>query len=181
MVAVSENLTIKINNRATRIVNGAEIPLLFCRCDNGLPPFFSRVMDHAFTELIKRDKRYKAEAYTFVFEVLEYAQQVLKLGKEAVSEPQPNREVEQDAESNGEDEKGSRHLTGQELCQAASDYARLQYGLLAKAVLNSIGIFITDDIGEIVYNLIEIGQMRKTPTDSKEDFKNVFDIDASLV
>ncbi len=38
----------------------------------------------------------------------------------------------------------------------------------------------TDDFGEIVFNLIRIGQMRKTPSDTRVDFENVFDFDAAL-
>jgi uncharacterized repeat protein (TIGR04138 family) len=38
----------------------------------------------------------------------------------------------------------------------------------------------TSDFGEIVFNLIRIGQMRKTPSDTRVDFENVFDFDAAL-
>ena len=36
----------------------------------------------------------------------------------------------------------------------------------------------TSDIGEIVYNLIASGDLKKTPTDSRADFDNVFDFEA---
>ena len=48
-------------------------------------------------------------------------------------------------------------------------------GYLAKHVLNHWGVRSTGDFGEIVFNLIEIGQMRKTPDDRREDFDDVFD------
>jgi uncharacterized repeat protein (TIGR04138 family) len=51
---------------------------------------------------------------------------------------------------------------------------------MAKCVLNSWGIFETGDFGEIVFNLIRIGRMCKTPDDRREDFDNVFDFDADL-
>jgi uncharacterized repeat protein (TIGR04138 family) len=73
-----------------------------------------------------------------------------------------------------------RHLTGQQLCEAARVYAMRQYGYLAKTVLGSWGITRTDDIGEIVYNMIAIGQMRKTRTDRREDFNDVYDFDEAL-
>jgi uncharacterized repeat protein (TIGR04138 family) len=47
-------------------------------------------------------------------------------------------------------------------------------------VLGSWGITRTDDIGEIVYNMIAIGQMRKTRTDRREDFNDVYDFDEAL-
>ena len=51
---------------------------------------------------------------------------------------------------------------------------------MAKTVLNNWGIRSTGDIGEIVFNLIRIGQMRKTATDRREDFDDVFDFDTAL-
>ena len=74
-----------------------------------------------------------------------------------------------------------RHLTGQELCEAMRVFALEQFGMLAKCVLNSWGVKSTSDIGEIVYNLIQIGEMRKTPADRREDFDDVFDFDEGLV
>ncbi|MDR0609040.1 MAG: hypothetical protein LBG58_02930 [Planctomycetaceae bacterium] len=141
-----------------------------------------------FIELLKRDRRYKAEAYAFVYEALNYAQNILGLGQEekneSVSEEILIRAENTEAENT---ERGktteialANHITGQELCQAAREYAIIQYGFLAQTVLDSIGIRKTDDIGEIVYNLINIGQMRKTPQDSREDFNNVFDFETAF-
>jgi uncharacterized repeat protein (TIGR04138 family) len=131
-------------------------------------------MDAAFFELLRRDKRYKAEAYSFVFETLDFAQNVLKLGQDGKNEPLPP-DVQVDTAQSEEPEPRC-HVTGQDLCCAARDYAQRQYGLLAPMVLGSMGIRTTGDIGEIVYNLISIGRMRKTPDDRREDFDNVFDL-----
>ena len=140
--------------------------------------------NRSFVDLLKRDRRYKAEAYAFVFETLEYAQKVLHLGQIAQNEPLPdellagNEELRELMEVEREiDAEPGHHITGQELCNAAREYAIEQYGFLAKTVLDSIGIRKTDDIGEIVYNLIAIGQMRKTSQDRREDFDDVFDFD----
>ena len=38
----------------------------------------------------------------------------------------------------------------------------------------------TASSGEIVFNLIRIGQMRKTPHDCREDFDDVYDFDVAL-
>ena len=54
-----------------------------------------------------------------------------------------------------------RHLTGQQLCEAIRLYALDQYGYMAKCVLNSWGVHNTGDFGEIVFNLIRVGLMRK--------------------
>jgi uncharacterized repeat protein (TIGR04138 family) len=47
-------------------------------------------------------------------------------------------------------------------------------------VLNSWGIHGTSDFGEIVFNLIRIGQMRKTPSDTVIDFHDIYDFDVAL-
>lgn len=121
--------------------------------------------DHPLAELLAHDKRYKLEAYIFVFEALRHAQEKLGMGTEHF----PEEAVE--------DEEPEKHVTGQELCEAMRVYAQEQFGYLAKCVLNSWGIKSTGDFGEIVFNLIKIEQMRKTPYDQREDFDDVFDFD----
>jgi hypothetical protein len=56
-------------------------------------------------------------------------------------------------------------------------YALEQYGFMAKCVLNSWGVHRTSDFGNIVFNLIDIKQMKKTKHDRREDFDDVFDFD----
>jgi uncharacterized repeat protein (TIGR04138 family) len=73
-----------------------------------------------------------------------------------------------------------RHVTGQQLCESIRQYAVHQYGMLAKNVLNEWGVRNTGDFGEIVFNLIDIGQMKKTDSDRREDFENVFDFNDGL-
>ena len=122
--------------------------------------------DHPLAELLRRDRRYHRNAYFFVFEALRYAQEQLGLGQITVNDD-PSLEEQ-------------RHVTGQQLCEAIRRYAVEQYGMLAKSVLNDWGVRSTGDFGEIVFNLIEIGQMKKTDTDRREDFENVFDFDDGL-
>ena len=52
---------------------------------------------------------------------------------------------------------------------------------MAKTVLNSWGFNETLDFGEVVYNLIDIGMMRKSDSDSKQDFAEVYDFDRVFV
>jgi uncharacterized repeat protein (TIGR04138 family) len=42
-------------------------------------------------------------------------------------------------------------------------------------VVNSWGVTSTSDFGEIVYKLIEIGEMTKSDHDQREDFDDVYD------
>ncbi len=118
-------------------------------------------------QLLREDNRYQRSAYLFVFDALNYAHSVLGMGAA------PAGASEEAAAS-------ERHLTGQELCEAIRLYALDQYGYMAKCVLNSYGVRTTGDFGEIVFNLIRVGLMRKTDDDRREDFDDVFDFDAGL-
>jgi uncharacterized repeat protein (TIGR04138 family) len=125
--------------------------------------------DHPIARLIQEDRRYTLEAYVFIFEALHYAQNVLAMGAEHVVEPAEEGEQQRE-----------RHVTGQELCEAIRRYALEQYGYMAKTVLNRWGIHGTGDFGEIVFNLIRVGQMRKTPEDTRVDFENIYDFDTAF-
>lgn len=125
----------------------------------------------SIAELLAQDKRYKREAYAFVFEALRYAHDVLQMGK--LSRSDAEEEKERSAQP-------QRHLSGQELCLAIRSYAMQQYGYMAKTVLNNWGVYKTGDFGEIVFNLIEVGEMRKTKEDRREDFDDVFDFDIDM-
>ncbi|MBN2037481.1 MAG: hypothetical protein JW768_12125 [Chitinispirillaceae bacterium] len=100
-----------------------------------------------------RDTRYRLEAYLFVINGLEFYLTVI-----------------------GE----KRHVTGQELAVGLLRYAAKQFGPLALSVLNQWGIATTGDLGNIVYNLIDIKVMSKQPHDRREDFDDVVDVPVFL-
>lgn len=124
-----------------------------------------------FIELLRQDRRYKLEAYEFVFEALRFGHESLGMG---------TPESEGGAAAPEEGEEPERHLTPRELCEAIRLYAIEQYGQMARHVLESWGIHTTGDFGEIVFNLISIGKMRKTDRDRREDFDDVFDLQTDL-
>lgn len=127
---------------------------------------------HPLAELLRRDQRYDFDAYVFVFDALRFGQEKMGLG-----EPPEDTEFE-DSEAGESDEMEDdeeHHVSGAELCRAIQRYAIDQYGLLARSVLEHWGIQSTGDFGEIVFNLIDIGQMRKTDNDRREDFDDVYD------
>jgi uncharacterized repeat protein (TIGR04138 family) len=117
----------------------------------------------AIEQLLRNDTRFKLEAYGFMRDALEYAQ---KTNLPGASTP--------------EDDPESRHMTGQQLCEACRQYALNQYGYLAKLVLASWGLKSTSDFGDVVYNLIEIKHMRKSDSDRREDFNEVFRFDEAF-
>lgn len=104
---------------------------------------------------------YSIEAFAFVQDGLRYT--VQRLSAEA-----------------GNESLDSRHVSGQELCIGLRSYALDQFGLLARTVLQSWGIYSTEDFGRIVFALVEAGLLRKSDDDSIEDFHLVFDFEDSF-
>ena len=67
-----------------------------------------------------------------------------------------------------------RHISGVELAGAVRDLAIERFGLLARVVLEHWGVHSTEDIGEIVFLLVDHGVLTKEETDRREDFADVF-------
>ena len=105
-------------------------------------------LEAALAALRKRDGKYNERAYVFVLAALEFAQTRL-----------PAR----------------RHLNGGELAWACRDFALEQFGMLASAVLTHWGVEATEDFGQIVFMLIDVGLLARQPTDKLEDFEHVYD------
>lgn len=132
-------------------------------------------------KLLCEDRRYKLEAYQFVRAGLAYAQEVLGMGGAPVPAPQAQAATEHEDEDEPGPSRPLRHVTGQELCLAFRQLAHEQFGYMARLVLADWGIRSTGDFGEIVYNLIKIGEMTKSDHDRREDFDDVYDFDQALV
>ncbi|MCX6905299.1 MAG: hypothetical protein NTW03_17835 [Verrucomicrobia bacterium] len=100
-------------------------------------------------KILAKDSRYDREGYFFVREALDYTQK-------ALGRP-PKNEI--------------RHISGKQLLEGAREYALAQYGPMALTVLNEWGIRCGEDIGEIVFVMVEGNLLAKTDQDSREDFK----------
>jgi uncharacterized repeat protein (TIGR04138 family) len=105
-------------------------------------------LEQAFAQIRERDGRYQERGYLFVLAALEFAQGRL-----------PAR----------------RHLGGAELAWACRDFALEQFGLLAPAVLEYWGVTRTEDLGRIVFMLIDVGLLARQESDRREDFDRVYD------
>lgn len=68
-----------------------------------------------------------------------------------------------------------RHISGGELLEGVKNLAVTRYGLTARMVLEHWGVTATEDIGDIVFALADVGLLVKTEDDRPEDFENVFD------
>lgn len=69
---------------------------------------------------------------------------------------------------------GSRHVTGQQLCETLRDLAIARWGMLASTVLRSWGLHSTRDFGVLVFAFVDAGRWKKTPNDSIDDFIDVY-------
>lgn len=110
-------------------------------------------------QICEKDLRFSSDAYHFVQEGLNYTLKSLKRGGQ----------------------HAHRHVSGQELLHGLREFALKEYGPMSKAVLNEWGIKTTDDIGQIVFNLVNASVLGKNETDSPNDFKNVFTFDDAFV
>ncbi len=108
-------------------------------------------------QIIKKDPRYSLQAYQFVFEALDYTTNMLGKSQQKTSET-------------------DRHVTGKQLMEGIRKYALKQFGFMAFTVFERWGIKHDTDFGNIVFNLVESGLMGKTETDSRDDFKNIYDL-----
>ena len=68
-----------------------------------------------------------------------------------------------------------RHISGEELVVGVRDLAMDRYGPMARTVLAHWGIHSTEDLGEVVFALVEIGVLVKQDEDRAEDFQDLFD------
>lgn len=81
----------------------------------------------------------------------------------------------------GDLEDETRHVSGQQLCMGLRDFAVVQFGGLARTVLDRWGVRRTDDFGKIVFGMIDAGLMRKTDEDTMDDFRAVYEFDEAFV
>ncbi len=127
---------------------------------------------YSLQQLVTKDSRYPVDAYLFIREALAFAADSMEL----VSTGDASEVIEENLAKN----RRERHLTGQELCEAIRLYAVKQYGYMAKIVLNRWGIQQTGDFGEIVYNMIHAGIMKKSTRDQRSHFDDVFCFDKAF-
>lgn len=110
------------------------------------------ILEH-IEKIITADRRYGAGAYAFVMEALSYTQK--RFGRE-------------------------RHVTGEELLVGIRELAVKTFGPLALTVFHNWGVRTTEDVGDIVFNLVSSGILGKQEEDSLENFRNGFDFEEAF-
>ncbi len=113
-----------------------------------------RDRDEVIRAIVRRDPRFSAEAYAFLLEALDFT--ITRRGK------------------------GRKHVCGSELLDGFRDLAVQTFGFLARAVLVEWGVRTTDDVGDLVFDLIEEDLLQKTADDRREDFHDLFDFEEAF-
>lgn len=109
--------------------------------------------DEVLEELQERNPRFHAHCYLFVLQALHSVIQTL-------DEP--------------------RHISGRELTEGVRELALSQYGPMARTVLEHWGIHATEDVGHVVFAMVEQGILIKQDGDQPEDFADVFDFEEAF-
>ena len=109
-----------------------------------------QIAEDILSRLHGRNPRFHASAYLFVLSALH-----------SVSESLEKR----------------RHVSGTELAEGVRCLALERYGPLARTVLEHWGVHATEDLGEIVFELVGCGILLKQEQDSPEDFREVYDFE----
>lgn len=113
----------------------------------------------AVDQIREKEPRYRREAYGFVVAALGVTVQALP--PERLADPV------------------LRHLTGGELLRGLVRLARQEFGVLAPTVFREWGVHCGEDVGRIVFRLVECGELSARPEDALEDFGG-FDLFAGL-
>ncbi len=73
-----------------------------------------------------------------------------------------------------------RHISGRELADGLRQLALERFGPMARSVLEHWGIQTTEDVGRVVFALVEQGVLIKQDGDRPEDFADVFDFEEAF-
>jgi len=114
----------------------------------------------AVEKILAEDKRYQAEAYSFLRDALETT---LKRRKKATRKDP------------------SAHVSGAELLEGFRIHALQECGPMTVTVLEYWGVKTCEDIGQMVFNLVNAGVFGKTDEDTLESFRRGYDFQDAFV
>lgn len=118
--------------------------------------------DEKVEQIVARDARYAKDAYKFIREVLAHAQKKVA----------PNKKIQV---------QQPQHISGQELLESMQRYTLKEFGPMGKHVLAEWGIFRCEDVGDVVFNMVEAKILSKRNQDVQEDFAGGFDFEEAFV
>ena len=112
--------------------------------------------------IVAADTRFERDAYLFVRDALEYTTKRLQ-------KQQPHKLP------------AECHVSGAQLLDGLRQYALEQYGPMVVTVLDHWRVRSCEDIGHIVFNLIEAREFGKADGDSIEDFRGGYSFQDAFV
>lgn len=116
--------------------------------------------DEVVTRISLADRRYHADAYLFLRAGLDYTlKKMIERG-----------EI-----------KKRQHISGQQLLEGLRAFALEQFGPLAMTVFAHWGISRCEDIGNMVFHLVDYGQLGKRDGDKISDFSGGYDFEEAFV
>jgi uncharacterized repeat protein (TIGR04138 family) len=115
--------------------------------------------EQSVVSILKRDKRFDPHAFFFLKDALDFT-------------------LKRIAEGNGGQ---ARHVSGPELLEGFRDFALEQFGPMASTLMREWGLRKCQDVGDMVFHLIEEQVFGKQDSDHREDFSGAFDFEESLV
>lgn len=115
-----------------------------------------RTFQRVIEAILKDDNRYAVGAYVFVRMGLDYTV----------------KEMEKDPSRRG---ATSSHVTAAELLDGLRKFGLETFGPMMSVLLKEWNVKSCSDFGQIVFNMIKVGEMSKTPEDKIEDFDGVYD------
>ena len=119
---------------------------------------------NAVEAIVEKDPRFERDAYFFVRDALDFTTKGQRR-KAAAASGGP----------------ADAHVTGQQLLEGARLYAIKQYGPMVLAVFDHWRVQRCEDIGALVFNLIEAGVFGKTDQDTIKDFSGGYDFEEAFV
>ena len=110
-------------------------------------------LEDGIREVVRADPRFHAHAYYFIFEALEFTLSRME---------------------------SRRHVSGRELLVGTREFALESFGFLARTVFYEWGITTTEDIGQLVFNLVSANLLMKNENDSMADFRDGYDFEEAF-
>ena len=147
-------------------------------------------LDASVRAICAKDPRFRAEAYHFLLEALDATLARRgggtpgPAGDAAPASPStpaaPPSGIRLTPEVLGKGPAPPWNVTGRDLLEGFRDLALDRYGALAREVLRTWGVTRTDDVGAVVFNMVEGGLLQRTATDSPADYHDVFDFEGAF-
>lgn len=113
----------------------------------------------ALEEIVAKDPRYHRDGYLFLRDALDFTLTKQKRTQERIP----------------------RHVTGQDLLEGVRLFALQEFGPMVPTVFSEWGIHRGEDVGEMVFKLVNAGIFGRSENDSLDDFRGGYSFHEAFV